>query len=322
MTVLACDLGGTRIKIGVVRGGQALAQTILPANSKGGLAPGLPGIKGAWLRMLEKLKLSTVDCDGISIAFPSLVDPRSGRVLAEYGKYADAMELDLRAWAKQEFSLPLAIENDARMAIIGEWRAGVGRGCNNLVMITLGTGLGTSAIIEGQVLRGRHGQAGVLGGHSTVNYNGRRCSCGNIGCAEAEASTAFLAELLKARPDFPASRLAQETLLDFAAVFGLAAQSDICAQAIRDHSLRVWSSLAVNLIHAYDPEIVIIGGGIMASAAVIQPFVQEYVNLCSHTPWGKVKVVASELGDQAVFAAAEWLLQEQAEHLLKRCFAK
>jgi glucokinase len=322
MTVLSCDLGGTRMKIGVVCDQQVLAQTVIPANSKIGLAPGLPQLKASWLRLLAKLKLSVGDCDGIAMAFPSLVDPKSGRVLAEYGKFADAMGLDLRAWAKDELGLPLAIENDARMALVGEWLAGAGQGCENLVMITLGTGLGTAAIVEGHVLRGKHGQAGVLGGHFTVNQGGRKCSCGNIGCAESEASTAFLPKLFRAHPDFSSSGLAKEPVQDYAAVFRLAAQGDVCAQNIRDHSLRVWSSLAVNLIHAYDSELVILGGGIMASAEVIGPFVQNYVDQHAHTPWGKVRVVASRLGDKAVFAAAEWLLEEQSAWLPAEQLAK
>jgi len=311
MIVLACDLGGTRMKIGVVRDGQLLAQTALPANSKTGLRPNLPLLKSAWTELLTKLNLSVGDCAGISVAFASLVDPKSGRVLAEYGKYADAMDVDWRAWARQEFALPLAIENDARMALVGEWLAGAGRGCDNLAMITLGTGLGTSAIIEGRILRGKHGQAGVLGGHFTVNCGGRKCNCGNVGCAEAEASTVFLRELITARPDSATSDLARTKTLGFDNVFRLAAEGDTCAKAIRDHSLLVWATLAVNLIHAYDPEVLIIGGGIMASAEVILPYIQNYVSQYAHTPWGKVRVKASELGDQAVFAAAEWLMKEQ-----------
>jgi glucokinase len=311
MTVLACDLGGTRMKIGLVRDGKVLAQTVEPANSKQGLAPQLPVLKAAWLRLLHELKLTTRDCAGISIAFPSLMDPATGRVLAEYGKYADAMGLDLRAWAQHELGLPLAIENDARMALIGEWRAGAGRGVDNLVMLTLGTGLGTCAIIEGRVLRGKHGQAGVLGGHTTVRYGGRACSCGNIGCAEAEASTAFLCDLAVSQPEWDHSSLRRLATLNYAAVFQHAAQSDRCAVKLRDHSLLVWATLAVNLIHAYDPELVILGGGIMASADVILPVVREYVAHHAHTPWGKVRVVASELEDRAALVAAEWLLQEQ-----------
>jgi glucokinase len=315
MTILACDLGGTRMKIGLVRDGAVLAQSTEPANSKQGLAPQLPVLKTAWLRLLDGQKIRPGDCAGISVAFASLVDSATGRVLAQYGKFADAPGLDLRAWARQELSLPLAIENDARMALIGEWRAGAGRGVDNLVMMTLGTGLGTGAIIQGRVLRGAHSQAGCLGGHFTVRYGGRPCSCGNIGCAEAEASTAFLAGQANIRPDFPESALAREPVLDFAAVFRQAAAGDSCAVALREHSLLVWSSLAVNLIHAYDPEVLILGGGIMANADAILPAMREHVRRYAHTPWGKVRVVASELRDQAGLVAGEWLLREQFPNL-------
>ena len=96
MTILACDLGGTQMKIGVVRDGVVLAQVTEPAYSKKGLAPQLPVLKAAWLRLLQQLELTPRDCAGISVAFPSLVDAKSGRVLAEYGKFADAPGLDLR----------------------------------------------------------------------------------------------------------------------------------------------------------------------------------------------------------------------------------
>ena len=315
MTILACDLGGTRMKIGLVRNGAVLAQTTEPANSKQGLAPQLPVLKDTWLRLLDGLKLRLADCAGISVAFASLVDCATGRVLDAYGKYADAPDLDLRAWGRQKLGLPLAIENDARMALIGEWRAGAGKGVDNLAMMTLGTGLGTSAIIEGRVLRGAHYQAGCLGGHLTVRYGGRVCSCGNIGCAEAEASTVFLADEAKTRPDFSGSALGREPVLDFAAVFRQAAAGDICAVALRDHSILVWSSLAVNLIHAYDPEVLILGGGIMGNADIILTAVGEHVRRHARTPWGEVRVVASELRDQAALVAGEWLLREQFPNL-------
>src|ERR1700761_7761598 len=115
MTVLACDLGGTRMKIGITQSGRVLAQTVVPANSKLGLRHNLPKLKAPWLELLAGLKLDVTECAGISVAFASLIDIKCGRVLAEYGKYADAMDIDLRAWARQEFGLPLAIENDARM---------------------------------------------------------------------------------------------------------------------------------------------------------------------------------------------------------------
>lgn len=312
MTVLACDFGGTRLKIGIVRDGNVLAHSIAPAYSKQHLEPQLPALKQTWLELLERAGLSLHDCAGVAVAFPSIVDHATGRILDQYGKYADCMDVDMRTWSRTEFGLPLAIENDARMACIGEWRCGAGRGVDNLVMITLGTGLGTGVILHGRVLRGCHGQAGVLGGHTTVRYGGRACGCGNTGCAEAEASSAVLIDLAAARPDFSSSALAHEPVLDFAAVFRQADAGDACALALRDHALLVWSSVAVNLIHSYDPERIILGGGIMAAADVILPAVREYVRTHAHTPWGEVQVETSTLRDQAALVASEWLLAEQS----------
>lgn len=312
MTVLACDMGGTRIKLGIVRDGAVLVSDIIPAHSDLGLRQRLPALAEAFRELCRRQGIEIRSCSGIAVSFPSLVDVRTGRILAEYGKYRDGPDVDLRAWARDELALPLAIENDARMALIGEWRYGAGRGCDDVVMITLGTGLGTSAVVEGRIVRGKHGQAGCLGGHLTVRYGGRPCSCGNIGCAEAEASTAFLARIARERPDFPHSAMANEPVIDYAAILRHAGAGDACAKALLDHSIRVWGALAVNLIHAYDPEIVIVGGGIMAGGEVILPPLREYVLTHAHTPWGKAKVVASELGDRAALVAAEWLVQEQA----------
>jgi glucokinase len=306
--VLACDLGGTRIKIGVVRDGCVLAKTVRAARSKKGLAPQLPVLRDAWLELLAETGFKARDCAGIGVAFPSLVDNGSGRVLAEYGKYRDAPDLDLRRWAASEFDLPLAIENDARMALMGEWRAGAGRGCDNLAMLTLGTGLGTAVLMEGVLLQGRHGQAGVLGGHLTVCYDGQPCSCGNVGCAEAEASTAFLGGLASRTPGFDSSPLRQAATLHYALLFKLAAAGDPSALALREHSLRVWGTLAVNMIHAYDPDRLIVGGGIMAGADVVLPALRKHVERYAHTPWGKVEVIAGQLGDQPALLAAEWLV--------------
>jgi glucokinase len=314
MPILACDLGGTRMKIGVVGAGGLLAQSVEPANSQSGLAPQLPVLKRSWLNMLEELNLSVADCAGITVAFPSIVDMASGRLLDSYGKYSDAMAIDLRAWAQTEFGLPLAVDNDARMALIGEWQAGAGRGCNDLVMMTLGTGLGAAAIVDGKPARGRHGQAGILGGHFTVRLDGRHCSCGNVGCAEAETATLFLHDIAAGLPSYGSSSLRDAATLDYALVFQHAA-ADPCARELRDRSLSIWSATAVNLIHAYDPEILILGGGIMASAEAILPVIQDYLRRHAHTPWGEVRVVASALGDGAALAAGEWLLKERLTSL-------
>jgi glucokinase len=308
---LAADFGGRRIKLGLVRDGQVAALKVLPANADQPLQTRLAAVADGLQALCAAAGVTSGACDGLGFAYPSIIDTRRARVVDHFGKFGDASQLDLRAWAKESLGLPLAIDNDARMALIGEWQYGAGRGCESLAVVTLGTGLGTSALIEGRLLRGVHGQAGILGGHFTVHYGGRACVCGNAGCAESEASTWMLDHLARERYDFSGSALSREAILDYASVFRMAAAGDPCALALRDHSLQVWSATAVNLIHAYDPERVIFCGGIMASAEVIVPAVQAYVDHHAHTPWGRVEIVASALGDEAALLACEWLWQEK-----------
>lgn len=308
MIFLAGDLGGTQLKLGVVRDGRILAHAVEPSQSHLGLAPRLPVIAATWRRLLKELALAPSHCAGIAIAFPSVVDNASGRVLVDYGKFSDALRIDLRAWAWQEFVLPLAIENDARLALIGEWRAGAGGGCDDIVMMTLGTGLGVSAVIEGRLLQGRHGQAGVLGGHITVRPGGRTCACGNRGCAEAEASTSRLPEIAADTAGFAHSPLRHADPLDYAAVFRHAAAGDPCACALRDHSLAVWGALAVSLIHVCDPALLIVGGGIAAAPGVL-PAIAAHVHRHAHTPWGRLRVTPAAFGATAALIGGEWLLR-------------
>ena len=123
------------------------------------------------------------------------------------------------------------------------------------------------------------------------------CAIAEISAAaEAEASTAFLSSLASEQPNF------QRLAIIGRACVGLRGHRSACVAgrrvrtALLDHSLRVWSTLAVSLIHAYDPEVLVVGGGIMASSEIILPAMQKYVAQHAHTPWGKVKVVPSAPG--------------------------
>lgn len=311
MNTLAVDFGGRRIKLGIIQDGTVLTQDVLPAHADRPLPDRLAAVAEALRRLCSEKELNVRECAGIGLAYPSVIDTARARICDHFGKFGDASSINLRAWARQTLGLPLAIDNDARMALVGEWLQGAASGCDNAVIITLGTGLGVSALIEGRVLRGGHGQAGILSGHLTVKYGGRPCVCGNVGCAEAEASTSVLDKLAHEHPGFELSALAKEEVLDYAAVFRCAAAGDSCARDLQDHSLKVWSALAVNLIHAYDPDRLVLAGGLMGSSDVILPAIRAYVAQHAHTPWGRVRVVASELGDEAALLACEWLVKKE-----------
>jgi glucokinase len=170
-------------------------------------------------------------------------------------------------------------------------------------------------MMEGKLLRGKHSQAGCLGGHIPVLFTGRPCTCGGIGCAEAEASGWALPEIVKDWPGALESALSKYSHVGFKELFEEAGRGDNVALAIRERCLNVWAADAVGLVHAYDPEIIVIGGGVMESAEVIIPYVESYVHKHSWTPWGKVQVRAAILGNNAALLGAVPLLSENTANL-------
>ena len=311
MRALAIDLGGTHATCGIVEDQTILAREAIPADGAQGLSALLPRIVETFRALAKSEGLSFQDCEGVAAGFAGLVDTRVGRVLSTNAKYEDAPQLDLLGWSQQALGLPLRIENDARMALLGEVYAGAARGFREVVMMTLGTGIGGVAMIEGKLLRGKHSQAGCLGGHLPVLFTGRLCTCGGMGCAEAEAGGWSLPLILKEWPGAAGSTLSKQEKVGFKELFEEAAAGDQVAIAVRDRCLSVWCANAVALIHAYDPEIIVMGGGVMRSAASIVPIVEGHVQKYAWTPWGKVQVRAAELGNDAALLGAVPLLSEK-----------
>ena len=296
---IAIDLGGSHATIALVKDDKILGSHLVALDSAQPLRPALDLFAEAIRKLLAELQVDATKCEGLALGFCGLADARIGRVVSTNKKYEDAPSIDFEAWSKQEFGLRFAIENDARMALLGERHAGAARGCDNLVMMTLGTGIGGAAMIEGKLLRGKHAQAGCLGGHLPARVGGRPCTCGAIGCLEAEASGWSLPFLASEWPGFSASKLAGQNNIDFKTLFELADAGDRVAIEVVDYCLKVWATGAVGLIHAYDPERIVMGGGVMRRAEIILPYIQAYVKQHAWTPWGKVEVVAAQLGNDA-----------------------
>jgi glucokinase len=310
MKTVALDLGGTRIKIGVIEGNTILASSMIEAFSTNGLRARLPSIEEAIFELLRSYHIPLANISGIGISIPGIVDSRQKKVLSVNQKYFDSVGFDFVQWAREKFGLPIYVENDARSALVGEWRFGAGVGCDNIVMVTLGTGVGGAAIIEGKLLHGRHYQAGCLGGHFTINYVGQLCNCGNVGCVETEASSWSLPQQAMNDPDFQMSLLSRSGPIDYEKLFASAKRNDVLSGKLLHNSLLAWGSCVVNLIHAYDPEMVIISGGIMRSADIILPFLRKYVDSLAWTPWGKVKIVLARETDNAALLGISDLLHE------------
>lgn len=308
--VIAIDMGGTRIKIGLVQHHSILASVSIPSDSSNGLNPRLPYIQEAVEKLLLQEGLSLADIAGLGIASPGIVDTHQKKILSIDKKFGDAPDINLEEWCMQAFGLPFFIENDARAALLGEWKYGRAKGDDNVVIMTLGTGIGSAAIIEGRLLRGKHFTAGILGGHSVINYKGEICNCGNKGCVETEASTWNLTSIIQSDENFAGSQLATIQEIDYELIFNLAEEGDKTALNIRDQSLQVWSACAINLIHAYDPEILVLTGGIMASGSQITPYIRQQVEAHAWTPWGNVKIEEAEFQSTAALLGMAYLIHQ------------
>ncbi|NEW82773.1 MAG: ROK family protein [Mariniphaga sp.] len=306
---IAIDLGGTIIKIGLLKSGELIDRIEIKAQSASGLKAQLPELEEAIDQILFANQLHKEDVLGIGFSFAGLVDSVANRILSTNQKYDDGPETDLVYWAREKWNWPLFAENDARMALLGEWQLGAGQNCENLVMVTLGTGIGSAVLIDGQLLKGKHFQAGNLGGHFVVNHKGTTCTCGNIGCVESEASTWRLPSLLEEHLIFYTSSMKGLPLFDFKALFEHAALNDKVAKDILEHCLSAWAGGIITMIHAFDPEKIILSGGIMKSSAVILPALQEKVNRRAWTPWGKVKLVEAKYPDSAALYGADYLVR-------------
>ena len=126
---------------------------------------------------------------------------------------------------------------------------------------------------------------------------------------EAEASTWRLPTLLKEHPEFNQSAIKNEEVLDFRALFHYAENNDRVAREVLDHCFSVWAAGIITMIHAFDPEMIILSGGIMNSSAVLLPSLQEKVNQLAWTPWGKVKLVKAKYPDSAALYGADYLVR-------------
>lgn len=299
LAIVSIDLGGSHISVAAVQDGRVLADAHMPTAALS-LGAELDAIAMMGHACLRRSGRNAADLRGVALGFCGVVDGERSEILSTLDKYPDAPELNLSAWAQREFGVPLRMENDACLALLGEASAGAAQGVQDVVMITLGTGIGGAAMIGGRLLRSHAGQAGCLGGHLPVNYRGRRCSCGGIGCAEAEASTAVLPVLVREHPGFAESLLQSQPLLDFKQVFAAMDAGDTVANDVVRHCVEVWSALTVALVHAYGPALVIFGGGVMQRSEALLGPICEYV--AAHT-WrtsrGLPSIVRAQLGHQA-----------------------
>lgn len=237
------------------------------------------------------------------LAIKGLINTDTGTILEDIGAGSLLAGKNLIEIFSEGLNIPFRVENDARAYAWGEYKFGAGRGSKAMVCFTLGTGVGCTVIAEDKPFYGADVLGGLLGGHISIDRNGPECPCGNKGCLELYCSaTALTKRVLAAHNEFDGS---DNVLEEFFKKLRLKEKkySDTFESFIDDLSIGI-----VNAIHAYGPDVVVIGGGVMNSSDLILPALTELVNKRAWTyPRGKIKIKASELGSTAAALGVAFL---------------
>ena len=239
---------------------------------------------------------------GIAIAAPGPLDPRTG-VIFNPPNMPGWDRVPLKQLFEQRFGIPVRVANDANLAAVGEHRFGAGRGCSHMVYITVSTGIGGGVIVADQLLLGQGGFAGEVG-HMTVDMHGERCACGNVGCLEWLASGTSIARRARQRVasgvrsalrGLPADQITAQKVAE------LAYQGDrLAEQILRDAAVALGIGI-VNLAHLFNPERVILGGGVSLNAGPIwwDAAVGTVRARSMGTSLQELEIVPAALGDDA-----------------------
>jgi glucokinase len=264
-------------------------------------------------------KRSPAGLRGIGVGCKGVIDTATSRVNSLPGDL-HFLEGRLLTEVISAGDLPLYADNDARTALIAEVLWGAARGKRNVVMLTLGTGMGGAALVDGVILRGASGAAGHLG-HMTLELHGGLCICGNYGCAETRFSSRaiesdYLAHLHRAAP----ARLTPDTAGQpptSEAIFRAAAQGDESASCVLDRALAYLSAAVVSVLHIFDPEVLILGGNMAEAGPQLLAPIQDQVTRRTRVLLSRnVPIVLQSLGGYGGVAGAAGLVFLQ-QHLLE-----
>lgn len=249
--ILGVDIGGTSVKLGLVdRDGRVHARTEASVCFDGYETPILTTVIRAAKAFL---RTENATVEGVGISATGQIDDVNGVVIGTNGKIAHYEGAQLKADTEQALHVPVWALNDANAAALGELFVGGARGYRQVVMLTLGTGVGGGLILNGRLYSGARGIAGELG-HFTLYQNGVPCPCGKRGCLEEYASTTALIAWAK--------RLTGRSGLDGRMIFEGVAQGDELLHQALDEWLDDVAAGITGLVHIFNPELVLIGGGV------------------------------------------------------------
>lgn len=306
---LVADLGGTQTRIALV---DAAGNVTARRSTKTSAREGRDAVMGRLVEALGQVASSDVASSirGVGLSLASPVEPGTGLMYnppnlgPEWHLYTPIPLL------QERLKLPAVAENDATLGAVGEHAYGAGRGCSNMVYMTVSTGIGGGVIINDRLYTGSNGFGGEIG-HMTIDRHGPICNCGNVGCLEALASGAALARMAQNRLKAGESSLILDLVdgeideADARIVVQAAKRGDLLAQSIMQDAAHSLACGIISLMHIFDPELIAIGGSLGQNLEEYMPIIESEVRSHAMAHFqGAFPVSMSQLGDDVSLLGA------------------
>lgn len=303
--LIGVDLGGTAIKYGICKSdGTILKEFINDTERNAPVDSILQKISESIKDALQYANKKKIEIAAVGLGTPGLVNIDTGYLMGNAPNFKYWRNVEVKKRLESGLTIPVFVDNDANAMAYGESCFGAGKDFDDLICITLGTGIGGGIIINGELFRGSK-YAGAELGHMSIHYNGKKCRCGGIGCWELYASaTAMIENYLIKNPKVK-SISPREIFKQYKE------GNEIAAQVVKDEVELTGAGLA-SLVNIFNPQRIIIGGGLSeAGQWFIDQIVQATERRAVKDSFRSVEIVAAQLGNQAGWLGAAALARQQ-----------
>ncbi len=314
--VIGVDLGGTKLLAGLVDAdAEVRRRTYRVAPVTDDPEAVLEFVAGSIERLVAAARTDGRAVAAVGLGIPSLIDQARGIAVSTVHQPLDGVPV--RAILQERLQLPVTLDNDANCAMLAEWRTGGAVGCDDAVLLTIGTGIGSGVVAGGQLLRGATGAATELG-HTVIDFDGPPCqgNCHSRGCLEALASGSALGrEGARMAALHPGSELARRVAAGEPIwgehVVDAAAREDPAATVALDRVGRLLGVGISNAMNIFNPEVVLIGGGVSAAGELLLASARDEAQARARPPACEARVEVARLGADAGMIGAGLLAWER-----------
>lgn len=301
--IIGIDIGGSYIKSGIVKyDGEIVASMKIPTPMSVGVGSMENVFKTIAARLTEQAGITKENIIGVGVGSAGAVDSSLGEVC--FAANLTMERFPLASVAEEALGLPVKVANDANCACLGEWKFGSGKNFSDMILVTLGTGVGGGIIVDNKLLTGNRGAGGEIG-HMLLCKGGRQCSCGRKGCFEAYVSGgALVSQTIEAMQKDRKTKLwkimDESKMITPKLIFDMSREDKLAKKIVGDYIVNLAEGL-VDLGNIFRPQAIIIGGGLSAQGDYLIAPVREYVNghLFAKDTTPQIEILQAKLGNNA-----------------------